>query len=266
LVSLSYGQKAVYWLVDFVVPNFITKYGREELGGRILIASRQLWSLISGSQVRSALIGPGYVKGETNKPSGEVDFNEPISAVIFDPTELRRGEPLPLVNIFSPEVIDPLEESSKEEIESVVRRIMVTRGRPLVQEKLAEVKPLTSVPTLEYTSTSKVRLEIRLTSGVSKARFALSGVYRRIYNPYTSKLSDSRHNYDEVENLNILWVDRRKLVAPSKEVLSEWTIIEQSAERTEPEETTKDGYDQITEEYRRTLDFIKANLSSYVLK
>lgn len=263
---MSYGQKAVYWLIDFVIPNFVSDYGREELDGRILIASRQLWSLISGSQVRSALIGPGYVKGDTKKATGKVDFNEPISAVIFDPTELRLTEPLPLVNIFSPEVIDPLEESSKQEIESVVSKIMVARGRPLVHGKLAEVKSLTSLPTLEYTSTSKVKLEIRLTSGVSKARFALSGIHRRIYIPFISKFSDARRNYDDVSNLNIFWVDRRKLVAPSKEALSEWGIIEQIGGSAEPAGNTKDGYDQIIEEYRRTLDFMKANVDSYILK
>jgi hypothetical protein len=263
---LSYGQKAVYWLVDFVIPNFVSNYGREQLDGRILIASRQLWSLISGSQVRSALIGPGYVKGETKKATGKIDFNEPISAVIFDPTELRLTEPLPLVNIFSPEVIDPLEESSKQEIESVVRRIMLTRGKPLVQEKLAEVKSLTSPPTVEYTSTSKVKLEIRLTGGRSKARFALSGIHKRIYTPFVSKFLDKRSNYDEVNSLNIFWVDRRKLVAPSKEVLSEWAIIEQSTENAQSERKVKDGYEQIIQEYNRTLDFIKANADSYILK
>ncbi len=263
---MSYKEKAVYWLIDFEIPNFVSEYGREELDGRILIASRQLWSLITGSQVRSALIGPGYVKGETRKATGKVDFGEPISAVIFDPTELRLREPLPLVNIFSPEVIDPLEESSKQEIESVVSKIMVAKGRHLVQEKLAEVKSLTSLPTLEYTATSKVKLEITLTSGVSKARFVLSGIHKRIYTPYIAGFSDKKRNYDDVDNLNIFWVDRRKLVAPSKEALSEWTIIEQSSGTGEPEEDVKDGYRQVINEYNRTLDFMKANIDSYILK
>lgn len=263
---MSYKQKAVYWLIDFAVPNFISDYGREDLEGRILIASRQLWSLITGSQVRSALIGPGFVRGDTKKATGKIDFSEPISAVIFDPTELRLTEPLPLVNIFSPEVIDPLEESSKQEIESVVSKIMIAKGKPLVHEKLAQVKTFASLPTVEYTSTSKVKLEIRLTSGVSKARFALSAIYKRIYAPFVSKFSDKKHNYDDVDSLNIFWVDRRKLVKPSEEALSEWAIIEQSSESTEPEENVKDGYKQITDEYKRTLDFVNANVDSYILK
>jgi hypothetical protein len=253
-------------LIDFAIPNFLSDYGKEELDGRILIASRQLWSLITGSRVRSALIGPGYVKGETQKATGNVDFGEPISAVIFDPTELRLTEQIPLVNIFSPEVIDPLEESSKQEIESVVSKIMIARGKPLVHEKLAEVKQLTSLPTLEYTSTSKVKLEVRLTSGVSKARFILGGVYKRLYAPFISKFSDKVRNYDDMNSLNILWVDRRKLVAPSEEALSEWTIIEQSSGNTETEENVKDGYKQIVDEYKQTLDFLKANVDSYILK
>jgi hypothetical protein len=256
----------VYWLIDFITPNFISNYGKEELGGRVLIASRQLWTLISGSLVRSALIGPGYVKAETRKATGKVDFAEPISALIFDPTELRLTEPVPLVNIFSPEVIDPLEESSKKEIESLVSKTMITRGRPLVQEKLAEVKSLGSPPTLEYTSTSKVKLEIRFTSGVSKARFALSGIHRRIYAPFISKFLDAKNNYDDINNLSIFWVDRRRLVPPSRDALSEWGIIERTNEGAEPDESMKDGYDQILDEYRRTLDFMKANADSYVLK
>jgi hypothetical protein len=265
-VVLSYQKKAVYWLIDFSIPNFYSDYGREELDGKILIASRQLWSLITESQVRSALIGPGYVKGETKKPTGGIDLGEPISAVIFDPTELRLTEPLPLVNIISPEVIDPLEESTKQEIESIVSKTMVTRGRPLVHEKLAEVRSLTSPPTLEYSSTSKVKLEVRLTSGVSKARFILGGVHKRIYTPFISKFLDKERNYDDLDSLNILWVDRRKLVAPSEEALSQWTIIEQSGGGAVTEENAKNGYKQIADEYKRTLDFIKANLGSYILR
>jgi hypothetical protein len=265
--TLSYKEKAVYWIIDFEIPNFISAFGREELDGRILIASRQLWSLLKGDQVvRSALIGPGYVKGEIKKATGKVDFGEPISAVIFDPTELRIKEPLPLVNIFSPEVIDPLEESSKQEIESVVSKIMLAKGRPLVQEKLAEVKSLTSLPTLEYSTTSKVKLQIALTSGLSKARFALSGVHKRIYSPYVSKFLDKKRNFGDVNSLNIFWVDKRRLIAPSEEVLSEWTIIEQNSGMAESEENIKDGYKQIVNEYNRTLDFMKANIDSYILK
>jgi hypothetical protein len=254
-------------LLDFAIPNFLTDYGKEELDGRILIASRQLWNLITvNNLVRSALIGPGYVKGETTKATGKVDFSEPISAVIFDPTELRLTEPIPVVNILSPEIIDPLEESSKQQIESVVSKIMIARGKPLVQEKLAEVKQLTSLPTLEYTSTSKMKLEVKLTSGVSKARFILGGVHKRIYAPFISKFSDKKHNYDDMNSLNILWTDKRRLVPPSKEALSEWTIIEQSIGNNETKENIKDGYKQIVDEYRQTLDFLKAHVDSYILK
>jgi hypothetical protein len=262
---VSYGQKAVYWLVDFIIPNFISKFGRDAFEGRILIASRQLWSLISENLVRSAFIGPGYIKGLIRKATGGIEFEQPISCVIFDPTELRLTEPLPLVNIFSPDVIDPLAESSKEEIESLVRKVMVARGNPLVPEKIAEVRPLTSIPTLEYTSTAEVKLEIKLASGLSKARFALKGVHKKIFAPYSSILSSSKHQYDDPINLSILWVDKRQLVAPSREKLSGWAIIEQSGERVGPEEEVKDGYDRIIEEYKRTLNFMRAHISSYVL-
>jgi hypothetical protein len=262
---LSHGQKVVYWLIDFIIPNFASKFGREEFEGKILIASRQLWSLMSESLVRSAFIGPGYIKGVIKKTSGAIEFEQPISSVIFDPTELRRTEPLPLVNIFSPEVIDPLAESSKEEIESLVRKIIITRGKPLVQEKIAEVKPLTSIPTLEHISMATVKLEIQLTSGASRAKFALKGVHKKIYAPYSSILSSARSEYDDPSKLSIFWVDKRQLVPPSRGNLSEWMIIEQSAERTEADETPKDGYDKIFEEYRRTLEFMKTNSKSYLL-
>jgi hypothetical protein len=255
----------VFWLVDFVVPSFISKFGRDDFEGKILVASRQLWSLISENLVRSAFIGPGYIKGTVRKATGGIEFEQAIGGVIFDPTELRRTEPLPLVNIFSPDVIDPLAESSKEEIESLVRKVMVARGNLLVQEKLAEVRPITSIPTLEYTSTTEVNLEIKLTSGLSKARFALGGIHKKIYAPYSHLLSSRKHNYDDPTKLSFLWVDKRQLVTPSRENLSEWAIIEQSGDRTVVEDASKDGYDKIMDEYKRTLDFVKANLSSYLL-
>jgi hypothetical protein len=262
---LSSGQKAVYWLVDFIVPNFISKFGRDDLDGKILIASRQLWTLISENQVRSAFIGPGYIKGVIKKATGGIEFEQMIGCVIFDPTELRRKEPLPLVNIFSPDVIDPLSESSKETIESLVRKVMIARGNPLVQQKLAEVRPLTSIPTLEYSSMAEVKLEIKLTSGLSKARFALKGIHNKIYTPFSSIFSSGKHQYDDFTRLNILWVDTRQLVTPTREKLSEWIIIEQSGEQAQPEDASKDGYDRIISEYERTLDFMKTNSSSYIL-
>ena len=269
---MSLGQKPVYWLLDFVVPRFITKFGQDDFKGLVLIASRQLWNLISEkadsdseSIVRSAFIGPGYIKGVIKKGTGGIEFEQAISGVIFNPSELRLTEPLPLLNIISPEVIDPSAESSKEEIESIVRKIMVTRGNPLVQEKLAEVRPLTTIPTLEYTSTAEVKLEIRLTSGLSKARFVLKGIHKKIYAPYSTLLSSSEHQFDDPSKLSFLWVDKRQLAVPSREKLSEWAIIEQSENRGEPEVVAKDGYDSIIEEYKRTLDFMKTHSSSYVL-
>jgi len=260
---LSREQNVLYWLIDYAVPDFISKFGREDLEGRLLIASRQLWSLISGEQVRSGLIGPGYVEGTIRKATGEIEFEEPISGIMFDPTELRPTEPLPLVNIISPEVIDPVAKSSKEEIQEFVRKTVVTRGKPLVTDKLTEVKSLTTIPLVQYTSTSKTKLEIRFTSGVAKAKFALSGVHRKIYAPYVSNLQ--RKKYDDINALKMFMVDKREMTKPTMEALSKWMIIEQNTESAEPEETLRDGYTQITEEYRRTLEFIKANSSSYIL-
>nr|MDO8132887.1 hypothetical protein [Candidatus Njordarchaeum guaymaensis] len=262
-IKLSHGQKVVYWLIDYTAPSFVSRFGRDDLEGKLLIASRQLWSLVSGEKVRSALIGPGYVEGTIQKATGEIKVEEPISGIVFDPTELRPTEPLPLVNIISPEVIDPVAKSSEEEIEDYLCRTVVSRGKPLVSEKLTEVKSLTSIPLVQYSSTSKTKLEIRYTSGVAKARFALGGVHRKIYAPYVSNLQ--RKRYDDVNALKVFWVDRREMINPTREGLSEWMITEQNAESAELEETPKDGYTQITGEYTRALDFIKANSSSYIL-
>jgi hypothetical protein len=260
---LSDRERVLYWLIDYAVPDFMSSFGKEELKGRLLIASRQLWSLISGEQVRSALIGPGYVQGIIRKPTGEVDFEEPISGIIFDPTELRPTEPLPLVNIISPEVIDPTAKSSEEEIEEVVKRTVDTRGEPLITEKLTEAKSLTSIPPVRYTSTSKTKLKIRYISGATRAKFALSGVHRKIYAPYISTMK--RKKYDDINVLNMFLVAKREMTKPTREALSEWMIIEQNTETIEPEDAPRDGYTQIIEEYRRTLEFVKANRSSYIL-
>ena len=97
------SNSVIYWLLNFSIPEFEispTITGKSE--GKILIASRQLYSLMAGEQIRSCLIGPGVVQGVHYIRKIPTEFQQPISAVIFDPTQLRYDEPIPLVDIIKP--------------------------------------------------------------------------------------------------------------------------------------------------------------------
>ncbi|MEX2750822.1 MAG: hypothetical protein Q6366_002940, partial [Candidatus Freyarchaeota archaeon] len=57
-------ERVLFWLMDAQIPELSFEFGKADFNGNILITSRQLWSLIKGSIVRSCLIGPGIVLGK----------------------------------------------------------------------------------------------------------------------------------------------------------------------------------------------------------
>ena len=140
-------QSALFWLLEVEAYDFDFGMLRDaDIEGKILIVSSQLWSLIKGTSVISALIGPGIFKGQASDGNRKVDVLEYISALLFDPAQLRYDEPLPLVDIVSPEVIDPLGETKQEEIMTVIRKLVLEKGNVLTGEKVMRFTSEGQVP------------------------------------------------------------------------------------------------------------------------
>jgi hypothetical protein len=140
-------QGALFWLLDVKAHGFDAGVLRDtDLSGRALIVSRQLWSLIRGNKVVSILVGPGIFKGVAESGPRRVDVMEYISALIFDPTQMRYDEPLPFVDIVNPEVIDPLSAARPEDIYSVIRKLILEKGNVLAADPLARIKYGGGVP------------------------------------------------------------------------------------------------------------------------
>jgi hypothetical protein len=98
-IDLVNKQSALYWLLEVEAYDFdIGILHNADIEGKVLIISSQLWSLIRGTSVISALIGPGIFKGQASTENVKIDVLEHISALLFDPAQLRYDEPLPLVD------------------------------------------------------------------------------------------------------------------------------------------------------------------------
>ena len=116
------------WVLDYVIPDFQLLGEKMTLSGELLIASRQLFSFLQEEIVRSALIGPGAVKGQVLIKGKPVDVEYLVGAVIFDPTQMRPREPIPLLDILNPEILDPLEQASEEQVQEIIRTLVVKKG------------------------------------------------------------------------------------------------------------------------------------------
>ena len=176
------NDTVIYWLLNFSMPEFQispTITGKSE--GKILIASRQLYTLMAGEEIRSCLIGPGVVQGVHYIRKIPTEFQQPISALIFNPTQFRRDEPIPLVDIINPEVIDPIAASERSAIEQRILSIMIRRGKVLASKKLAEVRPPTGVPITVIEEEDLVRVNISYVNGLAKAKFVLGAQNRKQY-------------------------------------------------------------------------------------
>ena len=70
---------------------------------------------------------------------------------MFDPTQLLYDEPLPQVDIVTPEVIDPLGSRKVEEIVTSIRNLVMERGNVLAGDALATVTAEANIPqTMHY--------------------------------------------------------------------------------------------------------------------
>lgn len=245
--------------MDMEIPDLNFEFGRANFQGNVLITSRQLWSLLKDSTVRSCLIGPGIVLGDAEVLGKPVRVEERIGIIIFDPTEMRLDNPTPLVNIISPEVFDPLESSNSKEIERIIENISVQKGKILVPEELTKVKHRAAIPITMGREISLIKAKVNLVTGVDKARFVLGGKERAIYGPLAKGLKE--HKFHEYERAKILKADARKFEKFSrKNIEPDWTIIEQY-----PKISSKsDAFDQFLKEYQTVLDTLYKHPESFI--
>lgn len=245
--------------MDLQIPDLNFEFGKANFEGHLLITSRQLWSLLRDSTVRSCLIGPGIVLGNAEILGRPVRIEERIGMIIFDPTEMRLDEPIPLVNIISPEVFDPLESSNVKEIERIIENISVQKGKVLVPEELTKIKHRAALPITVGREVSLIKSKIRLISGVDKARFVLGGKHRTIYGPLAKGLKEGK--FHDSEFTKILKADAKKFDKfTRKNIEPDWTIIEQY-----PKISSKnDAYNQFLKEYQKVLDTIYKHEEAFI--
>lgn len=265
LAQRGNAETVLYWLLDTYIPKLNLPHVKEvEFKGEVLIMSKQLWTLISDDVVRSCLIGPGVIKGIALYKGYPIKVEEAIGILVFNPAELRPSAPIPLVNIVTPEVIDPLAKSSASEIATVIERVLVDRGMVLAPKKLTEVRRRGTIPTIEYREKFFEKIEVHLTSGVMKAKFLLGGAKRPIYEAFLKRYE--KRVYERPEKLRVLYVDERKFASFGQDAVSHWSIVEKIQAQPLEEQQTENGYKQFVDEYMSVVDFIKKFKDAYIFR
>ncbi|MFW9843927.1 MAG: hypothetical protein ACFFEV_05075 [Candidatus Thorarchaeota archaeon] len=250
----------LYWLIEIEAYDFtVGAFKGADLNGKALILSSQLWSIIRGTQVFSILIGPGIFKGVARKGGIQVDVLEHISCLMFDPTQLRYDEPLPQVDIVTPEVIDPVGTSKQEEIVTSIRNLVMERGNILAGDALATVKSETKIPeTMHYEEMFK-RINVSHISGAQRAKFILGGANGPIYRPFAENFPKLVRQ--QIERTRVLAAPFNKFTSFSDiEIMTDWMIVEKAGQ------DSKTGMEAMAAEYERTLGVIDKDIENYIFE
>jgi len=250
----------LYWLLDIETYDFVVgAFKGADLRGKALILSSQLWSIIRGTRVYSALIGPGIFKGVATKNGIHVDVLEHISCLIFDPTQLRFDEPLPQVDIVTPEVIDPLGIRQQEEIVTLIRNLVIARGNVLAGDQLATITTETNIPQTAYYEEMFKRINVSHVSGDQRAKFILGGANGPIYRPFAENFP--KLTRQQTERTRVLATPFYKFTSFSDiEIMSDWMIVEKAGV------DSKTGMEAIGAEYERTLGVIEKDKDNYIFE
>jgi hypothetical protein len=228
-----------------------------DIEGKILIISNQLWSLIKGTSVISALIGPGIFKGHATSGNRNVEVLEYISALLFDPAQLRYDEPLPLVDIVSPEVIDPIGKSKPEEIMTVIRKLVLEKGNILTGEKVMRVTSEGTVPQTAHYDEEFVKINVNMVSGIQRAKFILAGTNGPLYRPLVERYNNRK--YISAERSKVLATfSSRFSDFNDQETMSEWLIVEKMGVDGQT------GIEAIAAEYDQIYSYIQKNEESFM--
>jgi len=250
----------LYWLIEIETYDFaVGAFKGADLSGKALILSSQLWSIIRGTQVFSMLIGPGIFKGVATKNGINVDVLEYISCLMFDPTQLRFDEPLPQVDIVSPEVIDPLGTRKVEEIVTSIRNLVMERGNILASDPLATVTAETNIPQTMYYEEMFKRINVSHVSGMQRAMFILGGANGPIYRPFAENFPKLIRQ--QTERTKVLAAPFFKFTGFSDiEIMTDWMIVEKAGS------DSKTGMEAIGAEYERTLGVIDKDKENYIFE
>ncbi len=250
----------LYWLIEIETYDFsVGAFRGADLSGKVLILSSQLWSIIRSTDVYSMLIGPGIFKGVASKNGIQIDVLEPISCLMFDPTQLRYDEPLPQVDIVTPEVIDPLGTRKMEEIVTLIRNLVAERGNVLSGDTVATVKVEANIPqTIHYEEMYK-RIKVSHVSGAQRAKFILGGANGPIYRPFAENFPKLVRQ--QTERTKVLAAPFSKFTSFSDiEIMSDWMIVEKAGQ------DSKTGMEAIAAEYERTLNVIDKEREKFIFE
>jgi hypothetical protein len=247
----------LFWLLDIEAYGYdIGVLKDSDVSGKVLILSQQLWSIIREDKVYSVLIGPGYFKGVAESGNRRVEAREYLSMLMFDPTELRQYEPLPLVDIIKPEVIDPMGSSKVEEIMTIISNLVVEKGNVLAGDRVAKVMGDGGVPTVAHYTDALKRIRVSHISGVQRARFILGGTNRPLYLPFVEWFNSRRFN--NFFKPRIMALPFRQFTDPSNiEVMEEWMIVEKAG-------MGSTGIDGFRAEYESVLDNLHKHSDAYI--
>ncbi|MFX1563405.1 MAG: hypothetical protein ACFFDP_08875 [Promethearchaeota archaeon] len=247
------------WVLNFLAPTFELFGQKLTITGDLLIASRQLWSLLCGDIVRSALIGPGVVKGQVIVKGHPVDVEFLVGAILFDPTEMRPGKPIPLLDILNPEVVDPLSESTPEQVQEIIQTLLVKKGSVSESGQILKVSAEGALPQTLIIEQQMIGKNITFVSGKNKARFLLGGQKNRLYTPFKEALL---HNRFSVQSK--IWtfrLDLKKFDAYRAADFKEWVIIEmQTDTRLDSIDTPK----AMDDEYNSVLKYLIGNREYFI--
>ena len=256
---MSVQNPPLLWVLDFVAPSFQV-FGQElTLTGDLLIASRQLWSFLHEETVRSALIGPGVVKGKVKIKGNPVNVEFLIGATIFNPTEMRPGEPIPLLDILNPEIVDPLSQSTPEQVQKIVRTIVIKKGTVTDSGRILTLRTKGGIPKTIVTEQQMVPHNIQLVTGMNKARFLLGGQKNRLYAPFKDALQHNR--FSDPSKIWTFRIDKKEFDDYDSSQFSDWVIIEMQADPTEPMLETSQAIDN---EFTSVLKYLLGNREYFI--
>jgi hypothetical protein len=253
-------NEALFWLLDVEAYDFdIGVLKGTDLKGRALMVSRQLWSVIREDKVLSVLIGPGIFKGTAVSGNIRVDVVEKLGALIFDPTQLRYDEPIPIVDIINPEVIDPLGAKKQEEIVTIIRKLVIEKGNVMAADPLAKVEQRGSVPQTAHYDEMIRKIDVSHVSGVQRAKFILAGTNSPMYRPFAE--SFQKRGYIQADRLKVMATPFLKFSSfIDIEVMSDWMIVEKAGI------DSKTGIEAIRDEYDATFVQVKENEQAFIFE
>jgi len=257
---LSSGQTPLYWLIEIECYDFqVGAFKADDLKGKALILSNQLWSVIRETRVYSVLIGPGIFKGVATRGNIQIDVLEYLSALMFDPTMLRFDEPLPQVDIVNPEVIDPLSARKQEEIVTLIRSLVMETGNILAADPLATVQTKANVPRTAHYEEIFKRINVSHISGLQRAKFILAGTNSPLYKPFVKYFNNRK--FWQKERTKVMATPFNKFSSfVDIDIMSDWMIVEKAGL------DSKTGMEAIGEEFERALSIIENQSESFIFE